>query len=79
VRRNDLQAVGFQIVFVDDAGAAHAAAIAPVLKQLETEGLPRMGEHVVTGEIAKEWRINAMRSTAEGRLSIIEALARKPA
>ena len=74
-----MQAAGFQIAFVHDAGAAHAAALAPVLKKLETEGLPRLGEHVVTGENAKEWRINAMRSTAEARLSMIEALARKPA
>src|ERR1700730_9184048 len=41
-------------------------------------GLPPLGEHVVTGENAKEWRINWMRSSAEGRLSMIEALARKP-
>jgi hypothetical protein len=30
------------------------------------------------GENEKEWRINAMHSQAEGRLSLIEALARKP-
>ena len=76
--RRDLLVAGFQIVFVRDMGAANAAALAPVLKQLETEGLPPLGEHVVTGEIAKEWRINWMRSAAEGRLSMIEALARKP-
>jgi 2-polyprenyl-3-methyl-5-hydroxy-6-metoxy-1,4-benzoquinol methylase len=34
---------------------------------------------VVTGENTKEWRINAIRGQAEGRLSLIEALARKPA
>jgi hypothetical protein len=67
------------MVFIRDAAAAVAAALAPVLKQLETEGLPPSGEHVVTGENAREWRINAMRSTAEGRLSMIDALARKPA
>jgi hypothetical protein len=50
-----------------------------VLKQLETEGLPPLGEHIVTGENTKEWRINAIRGQAEGRLSLIEALARKPA
>jgi hypothetical protein len=33
----------------------------------------------VTGENAKEWRINWMRSIAEHRLSMIEALARKSA
>ncbi len=56
-----------------------AAAMAPVLKQLEAEGLPPLGEHIVTGENTKEWRINAIRGQAEGRLSLIEALARKPA
>jgi len=77
--RDDLLAAGFQIIFLRDTAAAQAAALAPVLRQFETEGLPLLGEHVVTGENAKEWRINVMRSTAEGRLSMIEALARKPA
>jgi hypothetical protein len=49
------------------------------LEQLQREGLPPLGEHVVTGENAKEWRINWIRSPAEGRLSTIEALARKAA
>jgi sarcosine/dimethylglycine N-methyltransferase len=77
--RGDLLAAGFQIVLLHDTAAAVAASLAPVLKQLETEGLPPLGEHVVTGGNAKEWRINAMRSQAEGRLSMIEALACKPA
>jgi ubiquinone/menaquinone biosynthesis C-methylase UbiE len=77
--RDDLLGAGFQVVFVRDTAAAVATALASVLKQLETEGLPPLGEHVVTGENAKEWRINAMRSTTEGRLSMIEAVARKPA
>jgi ubiquinone/menaquinone biosynthesis C-methylase UbiE len=76
--RSGLLAAGFQVVFVRDVSAAQSAALAPVLKQLETEGLPPLGEHVVTGENALEWRINVMRSAAEGRLSMIEALARKP-
>jgi ubiquinone/menaquinone biosynthesis C-methylase UbiE len=77
--RGDLLAAGFQMVFIRDAAAAVAVALAPVLKQLETEGLPPLGEHVVTGENAKEWRINAMRSLVERRTTMIEALARKPA
>lgn len=76
--RGDLLAAGFQIAFVRDANAMVAAALAPVLKLLEAEGLPPLGEHIVTGENAKEWRINVMRSSAEGRLSMIEAVARKP-
>ena len=74
----DLLAAGFQIVLLHDTAATVAASLAPVLKQLETEGLPPLSSHVVMGENEKEWRINAMRSQAEGRLSLIEALARKP-
>ena len=77
--RRDLLAAGFQIVLLHDTAAAVAASLAPVLKQLETEGLPPLSSHVVMGENEKEWRINVMRSQAERRLSMIEALARKPA
>jgi ubiquinone/menaquinone biosynthesis C-methylase UbiE len=77
--RGDLLAAGFQIVFVHDTSAALAEALPPILNQTETEGLPPLGEHIVTGENAKEWRINWMHSIAERRLSMIEALARKPA
>ena len=76
--RSDLLAAGFQIVTLSDTSAEVAAALIPVLRQLETEGLPPLGEHVVTGEGAKKWRINAMRSLRDGRTSMIEALARKP-
>jgi ubiquinone/menaquinone biosynthesis C-methylase UbiE len=76
--RGDLLAAGFQIVLLHDTTAAVAASLAPVLKQLETEGLPPLSSHVVMGENEKEWRINVMRSQAEGRVSMIEALARKP-
>ena len=48
-------------------------------KRLETEELPPLDEHIVSGVNAKEWWINVMRSAAEGRLSQIEALARKSA
>lgn len=73
--RGDLVFAGFQIVLLRDT----AANMAPVLKKLETDGLPPLGEHVVTGENAIEWVINAIRGQAEDRLSLIEALARKPA
>jgi len=72
--RGDLLAAGFQIALLHDT----AAAMASVLRQLETDGHPPLGEHVVTGENTKEWRINAIRGQAEGRLSLIEVLARKP-
>lgn len=77
--RGELVAAGFETVFVRETSAALAETLAPVLKQLETEGLPLLGEHIVSGEDAKGWRINWIHSLAEGRISMIEALARKPA
>jgi ubiquinone/menaquinone biosynthesis C-methylase UbiE len=76
--RSDLLAAGFQIVTLRETSADVATALAPVLRKLETEGLPPLGEHVVTGEGAKTWRINAMRSLRDSRTSMIEVLARKP-
>jgi hypothetical protein len=76
--RGDLVAAGFQMVFVHDTSAALAETLPPILNQTKTEGLPPLGEHIVTGANAKEWRINWMHSITERRLSMIEALAHKP-
>jgi hypothetical protein len=76
--RGDLLAAGFQIVFVRDTSAALAEALPPILNQLQTGGLPPLGEHIVSGENAKEWRTSWMRSMVEQRLSMIEVLAHKP-
>src|SRR5262249_43511137 len=52
--RGDLLAAGFQIVSVRDTSAALAEALPPILNQLQTGGLPPLGEHIVSGENAKE-------------------------
>jgi SAM-dependent methyltransferase len=75
--RADLLSAGFEMVIFRDASAAAVEAQTEILQRLETEGLPPLGEHIVMGESTKEWRLNAMRSLAEGRLSLIEALVRK--
>ena len=75
----DLLVAGFEIFQLRDTTAEVAVSLAPVLQRLETEGLPPLGEHVVTGTGAKEWRINAMRSLRDRRASMIEVLACKPA
>ncbi|HXC12866.1 MAG TPA: methyltransferase domain-containing protein [Stellaceae bacterium] len=77
--RTELQAGGFEILSLHDTTVATIETFSPILKRLETEGLPPLGEHVVTGENAREWRINAMRSLGDRRTSMIEVLARKPA
>ena len=76
--RDDLLAVGFEILEFRDASAAAVETQAEIIRRLETEGLPPLGEHIVMGESTKEWRLNAMRNLAQGRLSLVEALARKP-
>jgi sarcosine/dimethylglycine N-methyltransferase len=76
---DDVLAAGFQIAFVRDPSIPLIAGLAPLIKQLETEGLPPLGPHIVAGERDKERRLNFMRSLAESRLSQIEVLARKPA
>jgi sarcosine/dimethylglycine N-methyltransferase len=48
--RGDLFAAGFQIVFVRDTSAALAEALPPILNQLQTGGLPPLGEHRVRRE-----------------------------
>jgi ubiquinone/menaquinone biosynthesis C-methylase UbiE len=70
--RTDLLAAGFDIIASGTLLQKVLRALAPVLRQLETEKLPPLGEHVV------EWRINAMRRARDRRTSMIEALARKP-
>ena len=44
--RGDLLAADFQIVFVRDTSAALAEALPPILNQLQTGGLPPLGEHI---------------------------------
>jgi hypothetical protein len=46
---------------------------------LEEHGLPALGLQVLIGERIREFQVNVARSAEEGRLTILEALARKPA
>jgi hypothetical protein len=46
--RSDLLGAGFEIVTLCDTSTEVAAALAPVLRKLETEGLQPLGEHVAS-------------------------------
>ena len=48
-------------------------------RRLEEHGLPPLGLQTLMGERVGEFQINAARSADEGRLSVLEALVRKPA
>jgi sarcosine/dimethylglycine N-methyltransferase len=76
--RADMLTVGFEIVAFHDDTDRSVANQTEILRRLETEGLPLLGEHIVMGESTREARLNFMHSLADGKLSVIEALARKP-
>jgi sarcosine/dimethylglycine N-methyltransferase len=77
--RADLAASGFEIVSFVDTTETHKAAALRELQRLESEGLPRLSQHIVMGERFREMRINTVRSLADGRVRLVEVLARKPA
>jgi SAM-dependent methyltransferase len=76
--RADIAAAGFNIVSFRDTTDELRPAVQRDLARVEREGLPALGVHLIMGERIREMRINSARSSAEGRVSTIEVLARKP-
>ena len=76
--RADLQAAGFEIESLEDATPRIRPLVVATLEKFETEGFPKRSVYVVLGEQFKELQFNSMRSTRDGRTTMIEALARKP-
>ena len=77
--RADLAEAGFEIVSFADTTGAQKAAVARELQRLDSEGLPRLSQHIVMGARFREMRLNSGRSLADGRIRVIEVLAKKPA
>jgi SAM-dependent methyltransferase len=77
--RADVVAAGFELVSFHDKTADVLPALAENRRRLEQQGLPPLGLQTLMGDRIKELQINVARSAAEGRLTVIEALARKPA
>ena len=76
--RAELEAAGFVIVAFRDATADLLAAQAANRSHILREGLPALGPHVFMGPAFRDYQLNTARSTLEGRLGALEALARKP-
>lgn len=74
----DLLAAGFEIVVFRDKTAEVLPALRENRRRLEEQGLPPLGLHVLMGERIKDLQINVAQGTEEGRLTVIEALVRKP-
>jgi len=77
--RADLLEAGFAIVSFRDTTDELRPAVIRNRERLEREGLPPLSVHVISGERMREMQINSARSTEDGRLRSVEALARKPA
>lgn len=69
---------GFEIVSFREATPEVLQAQAAFREKAATEGLPKLGVHVFMGERYQHYQLNSGRSMREGRLSMIEVLARKP-
>ena len=76
--RAELAEAGFEIVSFEDTTATRSAAAARELQRLRSAPLPRLSPHLIMGERLREMRINSVRSQADGRIRVVEALARKP-
>jgi SAM-dependent methyltransferase len=77
--RADLLSAGFEILVFRDKTAEVLPALRENRRRLEEQGLPPLGLHALMGERIKDLQINVARGTEEGRLTIIEALACRPA
>ena len=74
----DMRAAGFEIVSLRDTTPEVLKAQAALRQKVATEGLPKLGVHIFMGERFKQYQANSGRSMQEGRLSMVEALVRKP-
>jgi sarcosine/dimethylglycine N-methyltransferase len=76
--RSEVLAAGFEIVTFRDKTADVLPDVRENRQRLEEQGLAPLGLHVLMGERLKDFQINVAKGVEEGRLSIIEALLRKP-
>lgn len=74
----DLRTAGFEIAVFNEASPEALKAQAAAHQKAVSTGASNLGVHVFLGERYKQYQANSGRSMAEGRLSMIEALVRKP-
>lgn len=76
--QTDVLAAGFELVTFRDRTEEVLPALRENRRRLQEHGLPPLGLHTLMGERIRDLQINVTRSVEEGRLTIMEALARKP-
>ena len=77
--REQVLAAGFEIVIFRDSTQDVLPDLRENRRRLQEHGLPPLGVHVLMGERIRKFQINVAQSAEEGRLSVLEALVRKPA
>ena len=77
--RAEVLASGFELDYFHDKTADVLPALEENRRRLQEQGLPPLGLQTIMGDRIKELQIHVARSAVEGRLTVIEALARKPA
>jgi sarcosine/dimethylglycine N-methyltransferase len=77
--RDQVLAAGFEILIFRDKTEEVLPDLRENRRRLHEHGLPPLGLQTLMGERIREHQINVARSAEEGRLSVIEALVRKPA
>jgi SAM-dependent methyltransferase len=76
--RDDLTAVGFEIVVFHDTTTETLPATVRNRERLEREGLGALGTHLIMGPRLLEMQINSARNQEAGLGRTIEALVKKP-
>jgi SAM-dependent methyltransferase len=74
-----LRAAGFEIVSCRDTTSVSVGAQTRQREAIRRDGPPQLGVHIVVGRAMLDYQRNVARGMEEGRLTTMEALARKPA
>ncbi len=77
--REQILAAGFEVVVFRDKTEEVMPDLRENRRRLEAQGLPPLGLQTLMGERIRDLQINVARSAEGGRLTVIEALLRRPA
>lgn len=76
--RRDLEEAGFEVLSAVDTTAHTRDTLAAMRAKMAVNGRPALFTHVLMGERMWDYQDNVFRSLDEGRLSTVEAVARRP-
>ena len=74
----DLTAAGLTVVSFRDASQENLAAQTALRRKAEVEGPPPLGMQVLVGDRLRQQRLNSYNALRDGRVRMVEIVARKP-